>query len=235
MNARHAAFGGCAAVRMRAAVIRLAAAWAGALAIVLASPPAPAQGASTAAAPALPPRVDDWLPSDWWTPARVVSGRLNDDRYDDLAVVVQRQREAPEDPAYPRGARGLFVLFGTPGGGWRRGPLAPGMLPCVECSSGLSGNIGSAVVDLEITADGLLAVSWVQRRRSTKAVRLLLGWDRTYQTLGLYADDITVIRPRGGRSHVRRDYRAGRIWVDGVPADMPPRFIPVEEISAELY
>jgi len=229
MSARHAALCG------RAAVARLAPAWAGALAIALVSPPAPAQEAGTTASAVLPPRVDDWLPSDWWTPARVVSGHLNDDPYDDLAVVVQRQRDAPEDPAYPRGARGLFVLFGTPDGGWRRGLLAPGMLPCVECGSGLSGNIASAVVDLEITADGLLEISWVQRRRSTKAVRLLLGWDRIYETLGLYADDITVIRPRGGRSHVRRDYRAGRIWVDGVPADMPPRFIPVEEISAELY
>lgn len=222
-------------MRTRAAFARLAPAWACALAVGLASPLAPAQDAGTIAPVALPPRVDDWLPSDWWTPARVVSGHLNGDPYDDLAVVVQRQREAPEDLAYPRGARGLFVLFGTPDGGWRRGPLAPGMLPCVECSSGLSGNIASAVVDLEITADGLLEVSWVQRRRSTKAVRLLLGWDRIHQTLGLYADDITVIRPRGGRSHVRRDYRAGRVWVDGVPADMPARFIPVEEISAEHY
>ncbi|WP_462331200.1 hypothetical protein [Thiohalocapsa halophila] len=229
MSARHAALCG------RATAARLAPVWACALAIALASPPAAAQEPGTTASAMLAPRVDDWLPSDWWTPARVVSGHLNDDPYDDLAVVVQRQREAPEDPAYPRGARGLFVLFGTPDGGWRRGLLAPGMLPCVECGSGLSGNIASAVVDLEITADGLLEISWVQRRRSTKAVRLLLGWDRIYETLGLYADDITVIRPRGGRSHVRRDYRAGRIWVNGVPTDMPPRFIPVEEISAELY
>lgn len=183
----------------------------------------------------MPPRVSDWLPSDWWTPVRVVSGRLDDDTYDDLAVLVERRQAAPDDPAYPRGARGLFVLFGKPDGGWRRGPLATGLLPCVECTSRLGGNIGAAVVDLAITADGLLELSWVERHRATKAVRVVIGWDSTYGALGLQTDDITVMRPRGGRSHVRRDYRAGRMWVNGVPEDMPARFIPIEEISAGQY
>ncbi|WP_295881742.1 hypothetical protein [uncultured Thiohalocapsa sp.] len=179
--------------------------------------------------------MSDWLPSDWWTPVRVVSGRLDDDPYDDLAVLVERRQAAPDDPAYPRGARGIFVVFGRPDGGWRRGPLAPGLLPCVECTSSLSGNIGAAVVDMAITADGLLELSWVERRRVTKAVRVVIGWDPTFGALGLQTDDITIIRPRGGRSHVRRDYRAGRMWVDGVPEDMPARFIPIEEISAGQF
>lgn len=206
-----------------------------ALLMALGGPAASAQGPSDSGPVMLPPRVDDWLPSDWWTPERVVCGRLDDDAYDDLAVVVQRGHEAPEDPKFPRGARGLFVLFGTADGRWRRGPLVPGLLPCVECSSSLSGNIAAAVVDLSITPDGLLELSWVERRRVTKAVRLAIGWDRTHRALGLYTDDITIIRPRGGRSHVHRDYRAGRMWVDGMPQAMPARFIPIDEVSADQY
>lgn len=184
----------------------------------------------------LPPRVDDWLPSDWWTPTQVASGRLNDDPYDDLAVVVLRRTEAPEDPAYPRGARGLFVIFGMADGGWRRGPMAPGLLPCLDCVNTLGGRIGSAVFDLSISADGLLEIGWVERTRFIKAVRLSIGWDRSYGALGLYADDVWVIRPQqAGRGHVRRDYRAGRIWVDGVMQQLPARFIPVEEVKADQY
>jgi hypothetical protein len=181
------------------------------------------------------PRVDNWLPRDWWTPESVVSGRLDDDPYDDLAVVVQRRVAAPEDPAFPRGSRALFVLFGTADGGWRRGPLLPGLLPCVDCISSLGGTIGSAVFDLDISADGLLEIGWIERKRGTKAVRLIIGWDATYDALGLYADDVQLLRPGGGRRHVRRDYRAGRMWVDGVAADMPARFIPISEVSATQY
>jgi hypothetical protein len=189
----------------------------------------------TAATSMLPPRVDDWLPNDWWTPVRVVSGRLNDDAYDDLAVLVERRTDAPEDPAYPRGSRGLFVIFGQPDGSWRRGPLAAGILPCIDCVSSLGGRIGSAVFDLDITPGGFLEVGWVERGRFTKAVRLRIGWDAYHGALGLYSDDVRIMRPHGPRGHVRRDYRAGRIWVDGVPQEMPARFIPIEEVSAATY
>ncbi|WP_058556432.1 hypothetical protein [Thiohalocapsa sp. ML1] len=182
-----------------------------------------------------PPLVDKWLPNDWWTPEQVVSGRLNDDDYDDLAVVVQRRIEAPEDPKFPRGSRALFVLYGTADGRWRRGELVPGLLPCGECSSALSGTIGAALFDLRITPDGVLELGWVARDRGTKAVRLTIGWDRTFRALGLYVDEVQLLRPRGGRSRVRRDYRAGRMWVDGVAEDMPARFIPIGEVSASQY
>jgi hypothetical protein len=196
-----------------------------------------AQEPGAGSAPAeLPPRVDDWLPRDWWTPTQVVSGRLNDDPYDDLAVLVLRRTEAPEDPDYPRGSRGLFVIFGMPDGGWRRGPMAAGLLPCLDCVNTLGGRIGSAVFDISINDDGLLEIGWVERMRFIKAVRLSIGWDSTYGALGLSADDVWVIRPgQGGRGHVRRDYRAGRIWVDGVMQSLPARFIPIEQVKADQY
>ena len=185
--------------------------------------------------PVYPPRVDAWLPRDWWTPEQAVSGRLNDDDYDDVVVVVQRRVDAPEDPAFPRGSRALFVLYGMPDGRWLRGALVPGLLPCGECTSALAGTIGAALFELELSDDGLLSLGWVARDRGTKAVRLIIGWDPTFRALGLYADDVRLLRPRGGESHVRRDYRAGRMWVDGVAEDMPARFIPIEEVSASQY
>ena len=191
--------------------------------------------AAPAAEPLLPPRVDDWLPRDWWTPVQVVSGRINEDGFDDLVVLVERRTDAPEDPAFPRGSRGLFVVLGTPDGGWRRGQLAPGILPCVDCLSTLGGRIGSAVFDLSIPEDNVVEVGWLERGRVTKAVQLVLGWDQTEGALGLDADDIQLVLPRGGRSHVRRDYRAGRIWVNGLARDMPARFIPIEDVSAAQY
>ncbi len=190
---------------------------------------------ASGATPVLPPRVDDWLPRDWWVPAEAVSGRLNEDPYEDLVVLVERRAEVPDDPAFPRGSRGLFVLFGDPDGRWRRGPLLPGLLPCADCRSTLGGRIGSAVFDLAMPAEGLVEVGWVERGRVTKAVRLQIRWDPAHRALGLHADDIRTLLPRGGRSHVRRDYRAGRMWVDGVPRDMPARFIPIEDVSAEQY
>jgi hypothetical protein len=208
---------------------------AGIAALGLAMPVLGQDDAQPGASVLLPPRVDDWLPNDWWTPERVVSGRLNDDAFDDLAVVVRRQVEAPDDPAFPRGSRALFVIYGGADGVWRRGPLVAGLLPCADCTNALGGNIGSAVLELDINQDGLLEVSWIEHRRFVKAVRLLIGWDATYGALGLHADDVRILRRRGGPSHVRRDYRAGRIWVDGVAQEMPARFIPIEDVSAASY
>jgi hypothetical protein len=76
----------------------------------------------------------------------------------------------------------------------------------------------------------------VERTRFIKAVRLSIGWDSTFGALGLYADDVRFIRPQqGGRRHVRRDYRAGRMWVDGVMQPLAARFIPIEEVKADQY
>ncbi|MCG6941785.1 MAG: hypothetical protein LJE69_11120 [Thiohalocapsa sp.] len=189
----------------------------------------------SAAREVLPPRIEDWLPRDWWVPVQAVGGRIDEDAYDDLVVLVERRTDAPDDPAFPRGSRGLFILFGDAVGGWRRGQLAAGLLPCVDCLSTLGGTIGSAVFDLEVSEDGLVEVGWLERGRLTKAVQLQIGWDQTHRALGLYSDDIRIIRPQGGRSHVRRDYRAGRMWVDGVPRPMPARFIPIEHVLAQQY
>lgn len=183
-----------------------------------------------------PPRIDDWVPLSWWTPVQSVTGRLNDDRFDDIAVVLERQQDAPEDAQFERGSMGLLILFGTKAGRWRRGPLVPGILPCTVCSDRLSRGQESALFDLSISADGTLEIGWIQKRAGTKAVRLFFGWDNAHQALGLFADDMALIRPvNHGRTRVRRDYRAGMMWIDGEPRSMPPRFISIEDVSAEQY
>lgn len=182
----------------------------------------------------IPPVVDKWLPSDWWVPERSVSGHINADPHEDLAIVVARRVDAPEDPDFPRGSRGLLVLFGDDDGRWRRGAMLPGLLPCVECTGALGGRIGSALFDIEVSADGLLEVGWVARKQFTKGVRLWIGWDSGERGLGLLADEVSIIRP-GHRGLIHRDYRAGRMWVDGAEIEMPARFIPIEDVSAEQY
>jgi hypothetical protein len=183
-----------------------------------------------------PPRIDDWIPLDWWSPVQFVSGTLNDDAFDDLAVVLERKQDAPEEKRFERGSSALMILYGDAAGGWRRGPMVPGMLPCTQCSNRLGLGQESALFDLSISADGILEIAWVQQREAMKAVRLFIGWDPSDKGLGLLADDVTLIRPvSGGRSRIRRDYRAGMMWIDGEPRSMPPRFIPIEDITAEQY
>jgi hypothetical protein len=183
-----------------------------------------------------PPRIDDWVPLAWWTPVQSVAGRLNDDAFDDIAVVLERQQDAPEDAQFERGSMGLLILFGTKKGRWRRGPLVPGILPCTVCSDRLSRGQESALFDLSISADGILEIGWIHKGVGTKAVRLFIGWDKGYKALGLLADDVALIRPVShGRTRVRRDYRAGMMWIDGEPRSMPPRFIPIEDVSSAQY
>lgn len=190
----------------------------------------------SASTPAQPPRIDDWVPRDWWTPVQFVTGGLNGDDFDDIAVVLERQRDAPEDPRFERGSLALMILFGTEAGRWRLGPMVPGMLPCTVCSDRLSGGQESALYDLSISDDGVLEIGWVQKGAGMKAVRLFIGWDNAYQGVGLLADDVALIRPAPhGRTRVKRDYRAGMLWIDGEPRSMPPRFIPIEDVSAEQY
>jgi len=188
------------------------------------------------AADGTPPRIDDWVPLDWWSPVQFVSGLLNDDRFDDIAVVLERKRDAPEEKRFERGSLALLILYSDEAGGWRRGPMVPGMLPCTRCSDRLGLGQESALFDLSISADGILEIAWVHQREGMKAVRLFIGWDNAYQGLGLLADDVTLIRPvSGGRGRVRRDYRAGMMWIDGEPRSMPPRFIPIADVAAEQY
>jgi hypothetical protein len=189
------------------------------------------------APPPAPPLVNDWLPSDWWVPEQVTTGRLNPDAFDDLAIVVIRRNDAPEDAAFPKGARALFILYGQAGGRWRRGELVPGLLPCATCTnalSGIGGGINSALFDIQISTDGLLDVSWIQRERLTKAIRLYIGWDSGEQALGLLRDEIRVVGP-GGTRRIQRDYRAGLLWVNGEPQAMPARFIPIRDVRADSY
>ena len=214
---------------------------------LLAGPPAPAEDAALASGnassadgplidPGLPPRINDWIPLSWWSPVRFAEGRLNADPYVDLAVLLERKQDAPEDRRYARGSRALLVLYGLPGGSWRRGPLIPGMLPCASCSDTLGGGRESELYDLSISADGVLEIAWIHKRAGIKSVRLFIGWDTGYDGLGLLADDIAQIQPVShGRTRVRRDYRAGIMWVDGEPRSMPPRFIPIEDVSAAQY
>lgn len=183
-----------------------------------------------------PPRIDDWVPLEWWSPVQFVTGLLNEDAIEDIAVVLERQQDAPEDRRFERGSRSLLVLYGTEAGGWRRGPMVPGMLPCTVCSGRLGKGQESVMFDLSISADGILEVAWLGRREGMKAVRLFIGWDSAYGDLGLLADDVSLVSPIShARSRVRRDYRAGMMWVDGEPRAMPPRFIPIEDVSAEQY
>ena len=193
-----------------------------------AQPPIATEGA--------PPRINDWVPLEWWSPVQSVNGTLNDDAFDDIAVVLERKQDAPEEKRFGRGSLALMILYGDEAGGWRRGPMVPGMLPCTLCSDRLGLGQESALFDLSISADGILEIAWVHQREGMKAVRLFIGWDNAYQGLGLLADDVTLIRPvSGGRSRVRRDYRAGMMWIDGEPRSMPPRFILIEDVSAEQY
>ena len=193
-------------------------------------------GASGSSLPmTVPPVIDDWVPRTWWQPIDTAYGRVNDDALDDLVVVLQRPQFAPEDPDWPRGSRALLVLFQTARGGWRRGPLVPGLLPCADCTATLSGTAESVLFDISIPSQGVVEIGWVQRRHSTKAVRLRFGWDSGSRELMLVADDVSVINPYDGRSRVRRDYRRGVMWVNGQPRDMPPEQIRIEDVSAAAY
>ena len=188
------------------------------------------------ATPAQPPRIGDWVSLSEWTPVQFVAGKLNGDDLDDVAVVLERQQDSREDAQLKRGSLALIILFSTESGRWRRGPMVPGMLPCTVCSDRLGGGQESALFDLSISAGGILEIAWVHKRAGTKAVRLYIGWDDAYQGLGLLADDVALIRPVTlGRTRVKRDYRAGMMWIDGKPRSMPPRFIPIEDVSAEQY
>jgi hypothetical protein len=182
-----------------------------------------------------PPLVDDWLPQSWWRPIDIVSGPIDGDAFDDMVLVLERPEDAPEDADWPRGSRALFILFRDPDGGWRRGPLVPGLLPCATCMGTLSGITESAIFDLAIPQPGILEIAWVHRRYSTKAVRLRLGWQEQWRHMILLTDDVSVINPFGGRSRVRRDYRRGMMWVDGQPKSMRPEYIRVEQVSADAY
>lgn len=197
-------------------------------------------GASAAAeqAPlaAAPPVIGDWVPRSWWRPIDVVYGRLDGDERDDVVALLQRPEDAPEDPRWPRGSRALLILFGDEDGGWRRGPLVPGILPCASCMGTLSGTTESAVIDVAIPRPGMLELGWIHRRHSIKAVRLRFGWEEQRQRLVLIADDVNVIDPRDGkRSRVRRDYRQGRMWIDGESRSIPARLVPIEDVSAAAY
>jgi len=184
---------------------------------------------------ALPPVIEDWLPPSWWQPIDIVYGLLDDDSFEDMVVLLQRPADAPEDPPWSRGTRALLVLFNDQQGGWRRGPLVPGLLPCADCSGRLTRTTESALYDIEIGPDGVLEIGWIHRDASTKAVRLYIGWDEAERRLGLLADDVSVINRYGVRYRVRRDFGAGTMSVDGRLQPMPPRFIPIEDVSAASY
>ena len=204
------------------------------LASAAAAGPPPAAVDAPAAPPA-PPVLDDWLPQTWWQPIDIVPGRVDGDALDDMVVVLERPADAPEDPRWQQGSRALFVLFQDPDSGWRAGPLVPGILPCATCTGTLSGVTESAIFDLDIPEPGIIEVAWVHRRFSSKAVRLRLGWDEDRGDIVLLSDDVSVHNPYAGRSRVRRDYRRGLMWVDGKPQSIPPRTIPMEQVSADAY
>jgi hypothetical protein len=161
-----------------------------------------------------PPRIDDWVPLAWWTPVQSVAGKLNDDAFDDLAVVLERQQDAPEDAQFERGAMALLILFGSKQGRWRRGHLVPGMLPCTVCSSKLGGGQESALFDLSISADGILEIGWIQQRAGTKAVRLFIGWDASPPSAGAAGRRCGADPPRQPWPHPRSARLPSRDDVD---------------------
>ncbi|QQO52924.1 MAG: hypothetical protein N838_05620 [Thiohalocapsa sp. PB-PSB1] len=191
-----------------------------------------------------PPRINDWVPLVWWSPVQFASGLLNDDSLEDLAVVLERKYDAPEDPAFERGSLALLVLFRTEAENetdeetktWRRGYLIPGMLPCVSCSGKLSHGRESALFDLSISADGILEIGWIQKREAIKAVRLYITWHAEQQGLVLLSDDVVQIKPgTSEQTRLRRHYLNGTQWIDGELRNIPPRVIPIEDLSAEQY
>jgi len=219
----------------RVLLIWIALVW-GVVAVAEQVPLAAEAVAPSTAPPPAPPVIDDWVPRSWWRPIDVVYGRLDGDELDDVVALLQRPEDAAEDPRWPRGSRALLILFGDEDVGWRRGPLVPGLLPCASCTGTLSGTTESAVIEVAIPRPGVLEIGWIHRRHSIKAVRLRFGWEQQRQQLALIADDVNVIDPRDGRrSRVRRDYRQGRMWIDGESRSMPARLVPIEDVSAAAY
>lgn len=186
-----------------------------------------------------PVEIGKWVPPTWWTPTQAISGDLDRDGLPDLFVVLERRVFAPEQPEVPRGTRAVQILFGMPGATkWRPGPLVPGLLPCADCTGGLTGLLESALFDLGMRDDGVLEVGWISRHRrgETQAVRLYLGWDAQHRQLALLADDVlTEAVDSGARHRRRRDFVAGRQWLDGLSRPLSPAFIPIEEVSAAAY
>ncbi|MGB5834063.1 MAG: hypothetical protein WBG92_19045 [Thiohalocapsa sp.] len=183
-----------------------------------------------------PPRIGDWVTLDWWTPMQSVSGLLNADDLEDIAVILERTQDTPEEKTFERGDRALLILYGTESGGWRQGAMVPGMLPCSNCSDAAGSGEEATILDLSIADDRVLEIAWLLRNGSTQAVRLFIGWDDTQERLGLIADDVIRIQPvTGERNRVRRDYRAGKMWADGAPSAMRPRFIPIDELATDAY
>ena len=184
--------------------------------------------------------INQWLPSDWWVPRSIARGDLNGDLSEDVAVVIERPDDAPDDPTWPKGSRGLLILFGVPAlETYEYVTLAPGVLPCRNCIGGLTSALTAAVLDVSIE-DGLLSVEWIDaaadKAADITAVMLVFRYDAESDQIRLIKDrTITRDTKRGIETRLERDYLGGTMLLNGElhPLDTKPPAI--ESVLASDY
>lgn len=109
--------------------------------------------------PAVPNRVEDFIPAGW-TVEQEVSGDLNRDAQTDRVLQIIEPGDSPQRK------RSLLVLFGHQSG-WQQEALAPNLLLCAGCAGMLSSSTGKHI-QLAI-ADDVLIVQQLAGGRSASS------------------------------------------------------------------